>query len=181
VWFVAWVPLATSLLPLPSGRAQLAIIEGEKLTLKIKTERLAPPNSPAAKALAEHEARIERWKRDPSDLERQYWTSWIFALVQLALGLAGSILLLLQHRAWIAFGLISAVWYLLGHFGFFVSGILSLSDLIARIKALSVLPSSLLTVFHFELLLPLLCIWVLVTAVTDWRASPAHDAVQSNS
>lgn len=167
---LGWLPISYSLLeswPPTQVPHYLALAD----SLKVEAEKFdkQSPGSTAAADVASSIAQFEEWKRNPSELETLLWHRWLLDLAQLVLGVAAGALLMLKKRIWTVLAVIVSLWYLYEHnlspiYGVFLRGATSVSDVASRLVIMSKSPGLLVSIVHFDLLLPLLCLWALVVA-----------------
>jgi hypothetical protein len=167
---LGWIPIAYSLLvSWPSTQVPQYLALADHLKLEAKKFDKQNPGSSAAAEVAKSLAQFDRWKQNPGELETLLWRDWLLNLVQLVLGITAGVLLVLRRRTWTIFGTIVSVWYLYEHnlspiYGIFLRGAASVSDIADRIAVMSKSPGLFASVVHFDLVLPLLCLWTLFMA-----------------
>jgi len=139
--------------------------------LKIEAEKFdrSTPSGAAAAEVQHSLAQFERWKSNPRELEQLLWRQWVLDLGLILVGVVGAALLLARRRQWIALGFVAAVWYLSEHhlapiYGIFLRGTTSAADVLGRVEVVAKSPGLLASVLHYDLVVPLLCLWVLMAA-----------------
>lgn len=171
VLILGWIPLAYSLFASwPPSQVPYYLALGDEMKRQVQKFDNQTGGSAVAAEMREYFAQIERWKVRPDELEGLLWRRWALDLAQTLLGLAAGVLLLAQRRVWTVFGVVASAWYLFEHhltpiYGIFIRDTSSLYEVANRVAVMAKHPGTFASVLHYDLLLPLICLWTLVFAV----------------